>query len=44
MVFTYEAFNTSGDVDSMIETYASKVRNIDYENIRHPGHCEKVKF
>lgn len=41
---TYEAFNTSGGVGSMIETYAGKVRNINYKSIRHPGHCKKMKF
>ncbi|ASG67806.1 L-lysine dehydrogenase [Francisella halioticida] len=41
---TYEAFNTSGGVGSMIETYAGKVRNINYKSMRHPGHCEKIKF
>ena len=28
----------------MIETYVGKVRNINYKSIRHPGHCEKIKF
>ncbi|API86906.1 saccharopine dehydrogenase family protein [Francisella uliginis] len=41
---TYEAFNTSGGIGSMIETYAGKVKNINYKSIRHPGHCEKMKF
>lgn len=41
---TYEAFNTSGGIGSMIETYEGKVKNINYKSIRHPGHCEKMKF
>ncbi|MFC4891489.1 saccharopine dehydrogenase family protein [Pseudofrancisella aestuarii] len=41
---TYEAFNTSGGIGSMIETYKGKVKNINYKSIRHPGHCEKMKF
>lgn len=41
---TYEAFNTSGGIGSMIETYAGKVKNINYKSIRHPGHCDKMKF
>ena len=41
---TYEAFNTSGGIGSMIETYKDKVKNINYKSIRYPGHCEKMKF
>ncbi len=41
---TYEAFNTSGGIGSMIDTHKGKVRNINYKSIRYPGHCEKVKF
>ncbi|KEI35866.1 dehydrogenase [Francisella sp. W12-1067] len=41
---TYEAFNTSGGVGSMIETYKDKVKNMNYKSIRHPGHCEKMRF
>lgn len=41
---TYEAFNTSGGIGSMIETYAGKVKNINYKSVRYPGHCEKMKF
>jgi saccharopine dehydrogenase-like NADP-dependent oxidoreductase len=41
---TYEAFNTSGGIGSMIETYKGKVKNINYKSIRHPGHCDKMKF
>ncbi|AHH47192.1 hypothetical protein X557_05245 [Francisella tularensis subsp. holarctica PHIT-FT049] len=28
----------------MIDTYAGKVKNINYKTIRYPGHCEKMKF
>lgn len=41
---TYEAFNTSGGVGSMIDTYKGKLRNIDYKSIRYPGHCAKMRF
>ncbi|WP_413429375.1 saccharopine dehydrogenase family protein [Francisella tularensis] len=41
---TYEAFTTSGGIGSMIDTYAGKVKNINYKTIRYPGHCEKMKF
>lgn len=41
---TYEAFNTSGGIGSLVETYRSKVRHLSYKTIRYPGHCEKMKF
>ena len=41
---TYEAFNTSGGVGSMLQTYHGKVRNMNYKSIRHPGHGAKMRF
>lgn len=41
---TYEAFNTSGGIGSLVETYAGKVRHLSYKTIRYPGHCAKMKF
>lgn len=41
---TYEAFNTSGGIASLIDTYASKVSNLNYKTLRYPGHCEKMRF
>jgi len=41
---TYEAFNTSGGIGSLIENYAGKVNNLSYKTIRYPGHCAKMKF
>jgi len=41
---TYEAFNTSGGIGSLAETYYGKVKHISYKTIRYPGHCEKIKF
>ncbi len=41
---TYEAFNTSGGIGSLVETYANKVLNLSYKTIRYPGHCSKIKF
>ncbi len=41
---TYEAFNTSGGIGSLAETYYDKVKHISYKTIRYPGHCEKIKF
>jgi len=40
----YEAFNTSGGVATMCETYEGKVQELDYKTIRYPGHCERMKF
>lgn len=40
----YEAFNTSGGIGSLAQTYSGRVKNISYKTIRYPGHCEKIKF
>jgi saccharopine dehydrogenase-like NADP-dependent oxidoreductase len=40
---TYEAFNTSGGLGTLCETYAGKVRNLNYRTIRYPGHCAIMK-
>lgn len=41
---TYEAFNTSGGIGSLAQTYAGKVQNLSYKTIRYPGHCDKMIF
>ncbi len=38
----YEAFNTSGGLGTLAETYAGKVKTMNYKTLRYPGHCEKV--
>lgn len=40
----YEAFNTSGGVGSLIETYEGKIKTLNYKTLRYPGHCEKMRF
>jgi saccharopine dehydrogenase-like NADP-dependent oxidoreductase len=40
----YEAFNTSGGLGSLAETYAGKVRNLTYKTMRYPGHCEIMRI
>lgn len=40
----YEAFNTSGGVGDLCETYAGKVRNLDYKTVRYPGHRDLMAF
>lgn len=33
-----EAFNTSGGISTLVETYKNKLKNLDYKTIRYPGH------
>lgn len=40
----YEAFNTSGGVGSLVDSYHGKLKNLNYKTIRYPGHCEKMRF
>lgn len=40
----YEAFNTSGGIGSLIESYRNKIEMLNYKSIRYPGHCEKMRF
>ncbi len=41
---TYEAFNTSGGIGSLANSYKDKVKTISYKTIRYPGHCDKMRF
>lgn len=41
---TYEAFNTSGGIGSLVQTYFGKVKHLSYKTIRYPGHCAKIRF
>lgn len=40
----YEAFNTSGGLGSLADTYEGKVKNLTYKTIRYPGHCKKMQL
>ena len=40
---TYEAFNTSGGLGSLLELYEAKVKSMNYKSIRYPGHCSKMR-
>jgi saccharopine dehydrogenase-like NADP-dependent oxidoreductase len=40
----YEAFNTSGGVGDLCDTYAGRVRNLDYKTMRYPGHRDLIAF
>jgi saccharopine dehydrogenase-like NADP-dependent oxidoreductase len=41
---TYEAFNTSGGVATMCETYRGRVGELNYKTIRYPGHLDRMRF
>ena len=41
---TYEAFNTSGGIGSLADSYYGKVKSMSYKTIRYPGHCSKMRF
>jgi len=40
----YEAFNTSGGLGSLAETYGERVQVMDYKTMRYPGHCEQMRL
>jgi len=40
----YEAFNTSGGVATMCETFEGKVQELTYKTMRYPGHRDLMKF
>jgi saccharopine dehydrogenase-like NADP-dependent oxidoreductase len=40
----YEAFNTSGGLGSLAESYGERVKNMDYKTMRYPGHCEQMRL
>ncbi len=40
----YEAFNTSGGVGTLAETYWLKINELDYKTIRYPGHVDYLRF
>jgi saccharopine dehydrogenase-like NADP-dependent oxidoreductase len=40
----YEAFNTSGGVATMCQTFAGRVGDLNYKTMRYPGHRDLMKF
>ena len=40
----WEAFNTSGCIGSLCETFAGKITNLNFKSMRYPGHCELIRF
>jgi saccharopine dehydrogenase-like NADP-dependent oxidoreductase len=40
----YEAFNTSGGIATMCETFEHRVADLSYKTLRYPGHRDLMKF
>jgi saccharopine dehydrogenase-like NADP-dependent oxidoreductase len=40
----YEAFNTSGGLGSLGDSYGPRARAMDYKTIRYPGHCDQMRL
>lgn len=40
----YEAFNTSGGLGSLGETYGDRCEQMNYKTMRYPGHCAQVRL
>jgi saccharopine dehydrogenase-like NADP-dependent oxidoreductase len=40
----YEAFNTSGGLGTLWETFGGRVRNLDYKTVRYRGHRDLMHF
>ena len=40
----YEAFNTSGGLGTLCETWAGRARNMNYKTVRYVGHNELIRF
>ena len=40
----YEAFNTSGGLGSLAETYGERCEQMNYKTMRYPGHCGQMRL
>lgn len=38
-----EAFTTSGGISTLVDTYSSRLKNLDYKTIRYPGHGQAIR-
>lgn len=38
----YEAFNTSGGLGTLAETFSGRAKSLDYKSVRYPGHREII--
>jgi saccharopine dehydrogenase-like NADP-dependent oxidoreductase len=41
---SYEAFNTSGGLGSLGETYGDACEQMSYKTMRYPGHCAQMRL
>lgn len=41
---SYEAFNTSGGLGTLCNTFEGRVQHLNYKTVRYPGHRELVDF
>lgn len=39
-----EAFNTSGGTSTLPQTYATRVKNLNYKTLRYPGHAKAMQW
>lgn len=40
----YEAFNTSGGLGSLADSWHGRVRRMNYKTMRYPGHCSQMRL
>jgi saccharopine dehydrogenase-like NADP-dependent oxidoreductase len=40
----YEAFNTSGGLGSLAETFGERCEEMNYKTMRYPGHCAQMRL
>ncbi|MEJ2514374.1 MAG: saccharopine dehydrogenase C-terminal domain-containing protein [Gammaproteobacteria bacterium] len=40
----YEAFNTSGGLGSLADSWRGRVRKMNYKTMRYPGHCSQMRL
>jgi len=41
---SYEAFNTSGGLGSLADTYGGRCEQMNYKTMRYLGHCEQMRL
>ena len=41
---TYEAFNTSGGLGTLCDTFEGRVKELNYKTVRYPGHCDRIRM
>jgi saccharopine dehydrogenase-like NADP-dependent oxidoreductase len=40
----YEAFNTSGGLGSLADSWRGRVQEMNYKTMRYPGHCNQMRL